>query len=162
MTPFPDWIVPMAATLTQERFAGPEWLFERKLDGIRLLAFRSGEDVRLLSRNRLPQHLPAVSAAIAALPVTDLILDGELTWGQADPGYHVFDLLWLDGRRRHPAAARRAPGAARRLAARAAAAARPARHRRQAVGARVRRGVGRGHRQAPRHRPTSTAARRTG
>ena len=97
MTPFPDWIVPMAATLTQERFAGPEWLFERKLDGIRLLAFRSGEDIRLLSRNRLPQHLPAVSAAIAALAVTDLILDGELTWGQADPGYHVFDLLRLDG-----------------------------------------------------------------
>ena len=59
MTPFPDWIIPMAATLTQERFAGPEWLFERKLDGIRLLAFRSGDDIRLLSRNRLPQHLPA-------------------------------------------------------------------------------------------------------
>ena len=51
MTPFPDWIVPMAATLTQERFAGPEWLFERKLDGIRLLAFRQGIEIRLLSRS---------------------------------------------------------------------------------------------------------------
>jgi ATP-dependent DNA ligase len=98
MSAFPDWIVPMAATLTQERFAGPEWLFERKLDGIRLLAFRSGEDIRLLSRNQLPQHLPHVSAAIAALPVRDLILDGELTWSRAEPGYHVFDIARLDGK----------------------------------------------------------------
>ena len=46
----------MAATLTQERFTSPEWIFERKVDGIRLLAFRAGQcDVRLLSRNRLPQ-----------------------------------------------------------------------------------------------------------
>lgn len=30
----------MAATLTDERFTGPEWIFERKYDGIRLLAFR--------------------------------------------------------------------------------------------------------------------------
>ena len=97
MSAFPDWIVPMAATLTQERFAGPDWLFERKLDGIRLLAFRSGGDVRLLSRNQLPQHLPHVAAAIAALPVRDLILDGELTWRECEPGYHVFDIVRLDG-----------------------------------------------------------------
>ena len=48
----------MAATLTQERFSGPEWIFERKFDGIRLLAFKQGDDVRLFSRNRLPQTLP--------------------------------------------------------------------------------------------------------
>jgi ATP-dependent DNA ligase len=96
MTSFPEWIAPMAATLTYERFEGPEWIFERKLDGIRLLAFKEGSDVKLLSRNRLPQHLPAVAEAIARLPVTDVILDGELTWeGSA---YHVFDLMWLEGR----------------------------------------------------------------
>ena len=32
---FPDWMEPMAATLTQERFSGPEWTFERKVDGWR-------------------------------------------------------------------------------------------------------------------------------
>ena len=48
----------MAATLTQERFTGPDWIFERKFDGIRLLAFKQGADVQLFSRNRLPQHLP--------------------------------------------------------------------------------------------------------
>ncbi len=96
--PFPDWMEPMAATLTQERFGGPEWSFERKLDGIRLLAFRNGRVVRLLSRNRLPQHLPAVHAAVARLPVRNVILDGELTWGAGGVSYHVFDVLWLDGR----------------------------------------------------------------
>jgi ATP-dependent DNA ligase len=96
---FPDWLDPMAATLTQERFTGPEWVFERKLDGIRLLAFRNGADVRLLSRNRLPQNLPTVARAIGELRVHDIILDGEAMW---DTGtkilYHVFDILWLDGR----------------------------------------------------------------
>jgi ATP-dependent DNA ligase len=54
---FPEWIVPMAATLTQERFSGPEWIFERKLDGIRMLAFKNGADVQLYSRNRLPSTI---------------------------------------------------------------------------------------------------------
>ena len=93
---FPDWVQPMAATLTQERFDGPEWIFERKIDGIRLLAFKNGADVRLLSRNRLPQRLPAIADAVAALPPRDLILDGEATWNGL--AYHVFDVLWLDGR----------------------------------------------------------------
>ena len=95
---FPDWIEPMAATLTQERFTGPEWIFERKFDGIRLLAFKQGGDVRLFSRNRLPHHYPAVIAAIADLPPHDLILDGEMTWrGEENVAYHVFDIMWLDG-----------------------------------------------------------------
>jgi bifunctional non-homologous end joining protein LigD len=98
----PEWIEPMAATLTQERFTGPEWTFERKLDGIRLLAFKDGADVSLFSRNRLPQNhvYPSVVDAIAALPVHDVILDGEATgvWGKAGrTTFHVFDIVWLDG-----------------------------------------------------------------
>jgi len=88
----------MAATLTQERFTGPEWIFERKLDGIRLLAFKHGTDVRLLSRNRLPQNIPSLAQAMADLPVHDIILDGEVTWGPAQVAYHVFDIMWLEGR----------------------------------------------------------------
>jgi ATP-dependent DNA ligase len=95
---FPEWVEPMAATLTQERFTGPEWIFERKFDGIRLLAFRHGTNVRLLSRNQLPQNYPAIAEAIANLPLRDVILDGEVTWGEAGMAYHVFDLLWLNGR----------------------------------------------------------------
>jgi bifunctional non-homologous end joining protein LigD len=111
MGDFPEWIEPMAATLTQERFAGPAWIFERKLDGIRLLAFKHGPDVRLLSRNRLPLNdsYPSIASAIANLPVHDVILDGEAigVWGPAastaagavrTPAYYVFDIPWLDGR----------------------------------------------------------------
>ncbi|HET9219351.1 MAG TPA: ATP-dependent DNA ligase [Terriglobia bacterium] len=95
---FPDWLVPMAATLTQERFAGPEWLFERKLDGIRMLAFKNGRDVKLYSRNQLPQDYPSVSEAVAHLPVRDVILDGEAAWDPSSRvAYHVFDILWLEG-----------------------------------------------------------------
>jgi bifunctional non-homologous end joining protein LigD len=105
---FPDWVVPMAATLTDKRFTGPEWLFERKLDGIRLLAFKKGRDIQLFSRNQLKQHNPAIADAIAALPHRELILDGEVTgvWGPASTreadkprglAYHVFDVLWMDG-----------------------------------------------------------------
>ena len=99
----------MAATLTDKRFTGPEWLFERKLDGIRLIAFKKGRNVQLFSRNQLEQHNPAIADAIAALPHKELILDGEVTgvWGPASTreadkprgqAYHVFDILWIDGR----------------------------------------------------------------
>jgi bifunctional non-homologous end joining protein LigD len=100
---FPEWIQPMAATLTQERFIDADWLFERKLDGIRLLAFKNGSDVRLLSRNQLLQngYYPRVAEAIRNLPVADVILDGEATggWGRlGEADYHVFDIVWLNGR----------------------------------------------------------------
>jgi ATP-dependent DNA ligase len=94
---FPDWIEPMAATLTQERFNGPEWSFERKFDGIRLLAYKKGRQVELFSRNRLPQNLPAVTRAVRNLPHDQLILDGEITWGLGQLTYHVFDIMWMDG-----------------------------------------------------------------
>jgi ATP-dependent DNA ligase len=99
----------MAATLTDKRFTGPEWIFERKLDGIRLLAFKKGRDVQLFSRNKLPQHSPQIAHAIAQLPPRELIVDGEVTgiWGPASTrdadkprgfAYHVFDVMWVDGR----------------------------------------------------------------
>ena len=93
---FPNWIVPMAATLTQERFTGPDWVFERKFDGIRLLAFKRDGEVHLFSRNRLPQHCPPIANAVAALPPPELILDGEMSW--AGPvRYDVFDVIWMSG-----------------------------------------------------------------
>ncbi|HSJ32452.1 MAG TPA: hypothetical protein VK933_13510 [Longimicrobiales bacterium] len=95
----PDWLQPMAATLTQERFTDPAWIFERKLDGIRILAFRNDDDVRLLTRNQLPRPMPPVARAIRELPVQNVILDGESTWdADSEVAYHVFDILWLNGR----------------------------------------------------------------
>ena len=101
--PLPSWLEPMAATLTAERFIDPAWTFERKLDGIRLLAYKDGTDVRLWSRNRLSLTggYPGVARAIGELPLKSAILDGEATgaWGrQGTADYHVFDVLWLNGR----------------------------------------------------------------
>ena len=92
---FPEWIVPMAATLTQERFTGPEWVFERKFDGIRLLAFKQGGEVRLFSRNRLPQNCPPIATPWRRCPA-DLILDGEMAWPDR-VRYDVFDVVWMAG-----------------------------------------------------------------
>lgn len=97
----------MAATLTQERpqktnnaaiFGDDEWLYERKFDGIRLLAYKHGKDVTLYSRNRLVQNLPSVASAVAQVDANEAILDGEVTW-DGHSGYHVFDLLWLNGKK---------------------------------------------------------------
>jgi bifunctional non-homologous end joining protein LigD len=98
----PEWLPPMAATLTQERFTGPEWIFEQKLDGIRLLAYKDGGAVRLYSRNRLLQEVPPIASAVARLPLGRAVLDGEMTWDAR--AYHVFDLLWADGRDLRPLA----------------------------------------------------------
>jgi ATP-dependent DNA ligase len=86
----------MAATLTQERFAGERWTFEQKHDGIRLMVFKDGDEVRMYSRTRRPQDLPRIEKAIRALPHRQIVLDGELTWDR-ESGFHVFDVLWLDG-----------------------------------------------------------------
>jgi bifunctional non-homologous end joining protein LigD len=87
----------MAATLTQERFVGEGWTFEQKHDGIRLMAFKEGNEVRMYSRTRREQSLPQIRDAIAALPFDQIVLDGELTWDR-ESGFHVFDILWLEGR----------------------------------------------------------------
>ncbi len=94
----PEWLEPMAATLTEERFSGPDWIFEQKFDGIRGLAFKRGKSVVIYSRNRLPQHRPDIVAAIQTLDCRECILDGELSWHEQKSGYDVFDILWLDGR----------------------------------------------------------------
>ena len=76
----PAWISPMLATLTDRRFSDPGWIFERKLDGERCLAFRKDRQVRLMSRNRLviSTQYPEVVQAIAAQPSGDFVLDGEI------------------------------------------------------------------------------------
>jgi DNA ligase D-like protein (predicted ligase) len=118
----PAWMAPMLATLTDERFSDPAWIFERKLDGERCLAFRD-EDVRLLSRNRrlLNGAYPEIVEALERQSAR-FIVDGEIVafagretsfarlqgrMGLDDPAraratgipvsYYVFDILWLDG-----------------------------------------------------------------
>lgn len=70
----------MLATLTEERFSDPEWVFERKLDGERCLIFRRGKDAVIWSRNRkrLNDRYPELVNAIARQDATRFIADGEI------------------------------------------------------------------------------------
>ncbi len=71
---------PMKAVLTDERFSDPDWIFERKLDGIRCLAFKADGRVSLRSRNdlSLDGRFPEIVAALEEDPVSDVVLDGEV------------------------------------------------------------------------------------
>lgn len=120
----PEWYPPMLARLTERRFSDPDWLFERKLDGERVLAFRARDRVRLLSRNRVTLNgsYPELSDAIAGQACSDFVVDGEVVAFEGprtsfarlqqrmqidDPKraratgvavyYYLFDLLHLEG-----------------------------------------------------------------
>ena len=121
----PGWLDPELATLTRDRFSDPGWIFERKLDGERCLAFRSGRPVRLMTRSQKDDTstYPELTGALAAQRAGDFIIDGEIVafdgrqarfarlqqrLGVRHPGpgllaavpawFYVFDVLWADGR----------------------------------------------------------------
>jgi DNA ligase D-like protein (predicted ligase) len=76
----PDWVDPQLATLTKDRFSDPAWIFERKLDGERCLAFCAGGEVRLLTRNkkRANASYPELVEALASQSAGDCVVDGEV------------------------------------------------------------------------------------
>ena len=75
-----EWIEPMLATLTDTYFSDPQWVFEPKLDGVRCLALKRGDNVRLMSRNKLVMNdrYPEIAMAVSKLKVENGILDGEI------------------------------------------------------------------------------------
>src|SRR3981081_1214077 len=74
------WVAPMLATLTDERFSREGWLFEPKWDGERCLAFRSGGELNLFTRNRirLNEKYPELTAAFHRQRTDSFIADGEI------------------------------------------------------------------------------------
>lgn len=120
----PSWAQPQLATLTKDRFSDPEWLFERKLDGERLLAFRDRAGMRLLTRNDrdVTGTFPEVAEALRVQSAAEFVVDGEVVafrdgrtsfsmlqqrLGVAHPPaslvedfpvfYYIFDVLFADG-----------------------------------------------------------------
>ena len=103
----------MLATLSAEPFDRPGWVYEEKYDGYRLLAYKEGARVTLLSRNDIDKTsaFPQIVAAVAELPARTLLLDGEavafdrkrvsrfqfLQRGANLSVYAVFDCLYVDG-----------------------------------------------------------------
>jgi bifunctional non-homologous end joining protein LigD len=76
----PKWIEPMKATLHDRPFSDPDWIYERKLDGVRCLAFRTPRGVRLLSRTDKPLNnsYPELVEALEREPTPEFIVDGEI------------------------------------------------------------------------------------
>jgi bifunctional non-homologous end joining protein LigD len=123
----PRNVRPMLATLVDEPFHRPGWVYEEKYDGIRIIAEKEGARVRLITRNLIDRtaDFPEIAAALAKLPPPTLLLDGEIVifdpkgisrfqlFG-ADthrrPVYVVFDCLFARGRdlRARPLSERRA------------------------------------------------------
>jgi bifunctional non-homologous end joining protein LigD len=121
----PFRVRPMLATLVSEAFHRAGWVYEEKYDGERILAYKEGAEVRLLSRNAkdYTARFAEIAAAIAGLLDRTLLFDGEvialdrhgvshfqlLQRGASKPIYAVFDCLYKDGRdlRNDPLMARR-------------------------------------------------------
>ncbi len=117
--PLPAFVPPSLATLREQAPSGPKWLHEVKFDGYRIQARLDHGDVRLLTRKGLDwtEKFPNVARAVAALPATTALIDGEiviedengissfsglqaaLKAGERERFvYYVFDLLHRDGR----------------------------------------------------------------
>jgi ATP-dependent DNA ligase len=71
---------PMEAASVDAVPAGPGWQYEPKWDGFRCLAFRRGGDILLQSKSGQPltRYFPDLVAALAALPQSRFVLDGEI------------------------------------------------------------------------------------
>ncbi len=91
----PGWIPPMLATLGDRAPTGGGWIYEPKLDGVRVLAYVTGGSVRLLSRNRkrveggYPELVEALSLAVRG----DAVLDGEIVAPDPATGLSSFSRL---------------------------------------------------------------------
>jgi bifunctional non-homologous end joining protein LigD len=112
----PKSIKPMKATLVDEPFDSPDWLFEVKWDGYRAIATIDKNEVELISRNNLPfdKYYP-INNIIKKWGI-NAVLDGEIlvlndkgisdfgalqNWRSEADGnlvYYVFDILWYEGK----------------------------------------------------------------
>jgi ATP-dependent DNA ligase len=92
-------VKPQLALSRKELPEGPEWVYEPKFDGFRVIAFIDGEDVYLQSRGAKPlrRYFPELD-----LPPGRYVLDGELVI-LGDDGREEFDALQ---NRLHPAESR--------------------------------------------------------
>jgi bifunctional non-homologous end joining protein LigD len=113
----PSVIKPMLATLVDEPFSDPDWIFETKWDGYRSVCFLKNGEARFVSRNQIemtPQY-PELRNIAKHVRAREAILDGEIcalddqgiprfqmlqrkSGAQRPPiVYFVFDLLYVDG-----------------------------------------------------------------
>jgi bifunctional non-homologous end joining protein LigD len=115
----------MLATLVDAPFNKPNWVYEEKYDGVRMLAYKEGSKVSLISRNAIDRtaRYPKIAEAIAKLKPDTLALDGEivifdedkvsrfqfLQKSEGQPTFALFDCIYRDGKdlRKAPLSERR-------------------------------------------------------
>jgi bifunctional non-homologous end joining protein LigD len=109
----------MQATQVSAPFHRPGWVYEEKVDGYRVVAVKTVESLRLISRTGVDyaKRFPELAQSLAALPAETFTLDGEVAvydqarisrieWLRARPKdvpasgpvYVAFDLLELGGK----------------------------------------------------------------
>jgi bifunctional non-homologous end joining protein LigD len=104
----------MLATLVPNPFHKPNWVYEEKYDGIRILAYKEGQEISLITRNDVNRasDFPKIATAISGLKASTLLLDGEvaifdergvsrfqlLQRRSGDAKYALFDCLFVNGR----------------------------------------------------------------
>lgn len=120
----PDFIKPMLAKLTHDHFYKDGWIYERKLDGERILLFKKGEKISLKTRNKKSANTsyPEIVKAAKKIKADQIILDGEVVAFKGDVTsfsrlqdrmhvksreeaessnvgvyYYIFDIVYLDG-----------------------------------------------------------------
>ena len=109
----PFRVKPMLATLIRAPFHKPGWIYEEKYDGYRILAYKEGNRVTLLSRNAKDRtrHFSHIATAVSEIPTPAVLLDGEVVAfdhkrvsrfqliSSQSPSlrYAVFDCLYADG-----------------------------------------------------------------
>jgi bifunctional non-homologous end joining protein LigD len=120
----PRWVEPMKAILHDQPFSDSDWIYERKLDGERCLAYRTSDGVRLRSRTDkvLNNTYPELVEALESEALPEFVVDGEIVafrngipnfsrlqgrLGIADPErarrtgiaayYYLFDIPHLEG-----------------------------------------------------------------
>ncbi|MGA8023061.1 MAG: non-homologous end-joining DNA ligase [Candidatus Acidiferrales bacterium] len=110
----PFRVHPMLATLVRKPFEKKGWVYEEKYDGFRIVAYKEGDRVSLMSRNDIDRvaRFPQIAAAVKTLKAHTLLLDGEaivvdrkgvshfqlLQKDNKDAIYAVFDCLFRDGK----------------------------------------------------------------
>lgn len=125
MGKIPFRVAPMLATLVDKPFSKSNWIFEEKYDGVRMLAYKEGSKVSLMSRNAIDRSMryPEIRASLEKLSADSLLVDGEiivfdtakvshfqlLQQGKGKPQYAIFDCLYANGKdlRREPLTVRR-------------------------------------------------------
>lgn len=112
----PSEISPMLATLTDNYFSSENWIFERKWDGYRILAYKNKDNVTLLSRNLndYTKNYFEIAELLKNEKINEFIIDGEIVafkgkehnfnflqnksqYQNIEIKYYVFDILYLDG-----------------------------------------------------------------